>query len=842
MWRTVWRGMLTRKLRLVLSGLAVVLGVGFISGSQIFAQTLERHLTGTVTGGVPEVVVQPDDAEDQTARLSAGRIDEDLVARVAALPQVARAEGEIRVEHVYVLDGSGDPLSPIGAPALGFNYHDLPAADGQDGMTIASGSVPAGPDEVSLDVDTVARGGFSIGQDVTVVTPVDGPREFTLTGSVQTGLPLTGGSTVTVFDTPTAQESLAGGPGQFHRIGLLTDAASSPQQTAEAVTGVLPPGVEARTSAAVVDRAVEEMGGTIATMRMVLLGFAGLSVLVGGFLIVNTFSMLVQQRRQEIALLRTIGARARQVQRLVLGEAALLGALASGVGILAGIGLAAVLMRLFSIIGADLVAMGLVITWPPLVVAFAVGVVSTVLAAWIPARSTSRIAPVEALRAASVQPGPRRARTLLGAVALLLGLLGLVAVITRVSVAPPVAGLGLVLTLVGLVLLAPVLVLPFTGSLGPVASRLLGSVGTLAQRNAERNPRRTGATVAALVVGLALVSTLSVVANSVRSSVSEQLQDGMAADLVVGTPNNSVLPEPLRGQVAGVEGVATVSGASTLPVEVEGSPTTMAAEDRPATITRVEVVEGRLESLDATHVAVDTSRAAELGVGVGDTVAMTSNGTELELTIGAVYQEMPSVVAPWLADKSLAESFGWPAQDIMVGVLLDPGADLGTVRAQLDAQLSAYPLVAAYDTQEFAQLRLVEVDQMAGLVYVLLAVTVLISLLGVVNTLALSVVERHREIGMLRAVGLRRRGVRRLVRVESLVICLAGAVIGVAAGALLGATVHRLIEDTGIVVLDVPWAQLAAFVLVAGIIGMAAAALPARTASRTDVLDAIKAP
>lgn len=839
MWRTVWRGMLARKLRLALSALAVVLGVSFVTGSQIFSQTLGEHLTGTVAGHVPDVVVQPDEVGQTSARVSPATIDDDLVTTVAALPEVGTAVGEVRVEGVFVLDADGDPLSTIGATTLALNHHGLTSDDGVAGMTLTQGRAPAGPDEVALDPSTIERGGFGLGQEVTVVTPVDGPRTFTLTGAVDTGIPLAGGSTVTVLDTPTAQQTLTGQTGQFHRIGLLPAAGSSAQEAAEAVGAVLPTGLEAATGAAVTAAAIEGMSGALATMSLILYGFAAISVVVGGFLIVNTFSMLVQQRRQEIALLRSVGARARQVRRLVLGEAALLGAVASVVGSVVGIGLAAVLVRLFSVIGSDVSAMGLVITAPSLVTGFLVGVLTTVLAAWIPVRGTAGIAPVEALRTAAVVPARHRGRDAVGVLALALGAAALGLVIARVSPDAAVVGAGLLLTLVGMVLLAPHLVRPVAGVLGALLRRTHGAVGTLARRNAERNPRRTGATVAALVVGLALVSAMSVVAHSVRASVAHQLDDSFAADLVIATPNNAVLPAPLLQQVAATDGVELVSGASTLPVEVDGDPMTVAVEDAPATITAVDVVAGRLADLDATHVAVDDARAEQLGVGVGDSVTLTSNGQDLDVTVAAVYREMPSLVAPWLADKALAQALGWPAQDIMVGVVLEPGADLAAVRAGLEAQLDPYPLVGAYDGAEFTQLRTVEVNQVVGLVYVLLALTVLVALLGVVNTLALSVVERQREIGMLRAVGLRRGGVRQLVRLESAIICVAGAVLGVVTGTAAGAAVHRTVEESGIEVLDVPWAQLAAFVLVTAVVGLLAAVLPARMASRTDVLDAI---
>lgn len=838
-WRTVWRGMLARKLRLALSALAVVLGVSFVTGSQIFSQTLGEHLTGTVAGHVPDVVVQPDEAGQTPARVSPAAIDDDLVAAVAALPEVGRAVGEVRVEGVIVLDADGDPLSTIGAATLGLNHHDLPADDGGVGMTLTQGRAPSGSGEVALDPATVERGGFTLGQEVTVVTPVDGPRPFTLTGSLDSGIPLAGGSTITIMDTATAQQTLTGQAGRFHRIGVVPAAGSSAEEAAGAVAAMLPAGLEAATGTAVTEDAIEGMSGALATMSLLLYGFAAVSVVVGGFLIVNTFSMLVQQRRQEIALLRSIGARARQVRRLVLGEAALLGAAASAVGSVVGIGLAAVLVRLFSVIGADVSAMGLVITAPALLTGFVVGVLTTVLAAWIPVRSTAGIAPVEALRTAAVAPARQRGRDVLGVLVLVLGATALGLVIARVSPDAAVVGLGLLLTLVGVVLLAPHLVRPVSGGLGALLRRTHGPVGTLARRNAERNPRRTGATVAALVVGLALVSAMSVVAHSVRSSVAHQLDDSFAADLVIATPHNAVLPAPLLEQVAATDGVELVSGAATLPVEVDGELMTVAVEDAPATITAVDVVEGRLADLDATHVAVDDARAEQLGVGVGDRVVLTSNGQDLDVTVAAVYREMPSLVAPWLADKATAEAFGWPAQDIMVGVLLEPGADLATVRAELEAELDPYPLVGAFDGAEFTQLRTVEVNQVVGLVYVLLALTVLVALLGVVNTLALSVVERQREIGMLRAVGLRRGGVRQLVRLESAIICVAGALLGVATGTAAGAAVHRTVEESGIAVLDVPWATLAAFVVVTTLVGLLAAVLPARMASRTDVLDAI---
>lgn len=835
--RAMWRGLLARKVRLMLSGVAVALGVAFVVAAQIFMATLNQTFVSIVAGTAYEVMVFDGELELEGSQLSAPEFSEDLVDEVGALDEVERAEGTATAEGVYVYVDDEMVGSPM-APTFGFNHHDMPGLSGQ-GTFLVEGSFPEGMDEVALDPESMDRGGIEVGDEVTLITPYGGSRETTVSGVATVDAPSFGGATISIFDTETAQRLLGDREGYFHAIDVQAAAGYAAEDVADAVRGVVPEGAKVQTGEEYVAEQVEELSSSLGFLNIVLFGFALVALGVGTFLIVNTFAMLMAQRRRELALYRAVGARRGQVHRLVMAEALVLGLLASAVGVVAGAGLAMGIIRLFTAVGLDIESAGLELQPAPLLLAFVFGVVVTLVAAWVPVRATSGIAPVEALQVTEVHRGLSRGRVVVGAVLLALGAVLLGLVITRASTAAGVLGAGVLAVAVALILISPVVGRPFVAASGVLLGRLFGRTGSLAALNAQRNPRRTGVTASALMIGLALVTSLTVVAESAESSVKRLVTDTMDADLLVATPANLAIPPQIADSVAEVDGVAEVSGAAMLPLTVDGEDDAFLAEDTPGSISSIDVVEGDIGSLDAEGIAVSDTRAEELGLSLGDEVEVTSNARTLSHEVVAIYRHGAMMLPPWAAGAEFAAAYDWPEQDMMIGVMVEEGADLGAVRDEVAAAAEDFPPAGVYDTEAFGEMRSEQVDQIVGMIYALLVLAVVIALLGVVNTLALSVAERRREMGLLRAVGMRRSTVRLMVRLESSTISMLGAVLGIGSGLLFGIAVQRFAQDQGIMVLSVPWLQLLGYLALAGVVGVLAALWPAWRASRVDVLEAI---
>lgn len=837
MWRAVWRGLKVRKVRLVLSAVAVMLGVAFVVAAQIFMATLNQTFASIVAGTASEVMVTDGDESMEGSQLSAPEFSEEMIAEVEGLAEVERAEGSVLAEGVYVYVDEEMVGSPM-APTFGFNYHDLPGLYGE-GAQLVEGSMPQTVDEVALDPETLDRGDIDIGDEVLVITPYGGQRETTVTGSVTLEAPSFGGATISVFDTESAQRLLGDREGYFHAIDVQAASGYSHQEAAEAIRGVVPDTATVQTGEEYVEEQAEGLSSQLGFLNILLFGFALVALGVGTFLIVNTFAMLIAQRRRELALYRAVGARRGQVQRMVMAEALVLGVLASAVGVLAGIGVALGIIQLFTAIGLDIQAAGLVLQPVSLLLAFGFGVLVTLIAAWVPVRATSGISPVEALQAAEVRRELSWTRVIIGAVLLVLGLGLLGLVLAERSASAAVLGGGVLAVAVALVLISPVLGRPFVAGAGLVWGRLFGRTGSLAALNAQRNPRRTGVTASALMIGLALVTTLSVVAESTRSSVEQLADDTMAADLLVTTPANLTIPPQIAESIADVDGVDEVSAAAMLPLRVAGEDQAFFAEDELGTISPVDVVSGSTDDLDAGSIAVSESRAEELSLSLGDEVEVTSNGRTLSLDVVAIYRSTAITLPSWVGSPELVTAFDWPEQDMFIGLVLDGGAEAETVKDEVSAAAEAFPPAEVYDAEGFGQMRAEQVDQIVGMVYALLVLAVVIALLGVVNTLALSVAERQREMGLLRAVGMRRGTVRNMVRLESVTISLWGAVLGIGAGLLFGVAVQRFSQDQGIMFLAVPWWQLLGYLVLAAVVGVLAAFWPAWRASRTEILTAI---
>ena len=650
------------------------------------------------------------------------------------------------------------------------------------------------------------------------------------------------GVTVTAFDRATAQ-TLLPEPDSFTNVGVRVAEGQTKEEVRDRIAAALPE-YDVATQEEVGEDQAEDLKTVLNFINIFLLVFAGIALFVGSFIILNTFSMLVAQRMRELALLRAVGASRRQVTRSVMVEALVVGLVGSTLGVAVGIGIAYLLRVAFAAFGLELGDAGLVLLPRTIVVAYVVGVLVTLVAAYLPARRAARVPPVAAMRTdVTMQPRSLRLRGLLGGVVMAGGAVALGASFAPDGVAArsQLVGIGAVLLLVGLVMLTPALSRPVIRGLGAVYPRLFGTVGRLGRDNAIRNPRRTAATASALMVGLTLVAAIGVLASSTNASISGVVDRSLGADYIVSDAIGTPFSPEIANSLEDVEGVDTVTRFRYGGAGVDDGTVVVSAADAAGLQDTINLTftEGDAAGLEGRGILLDTGVSDDLGVKVGDGLNVTFQGSgEQSLRIGGVF-EPNQLVGGYLVSTDTLTEFGGDQRDNYVYVDAAEGVDTIELGTRLEEQLADYPNVLLRDQTAFKDEQRGQVNQLLYLIYALLALAIIIAVLGIVNTLALSVIERTREIGLLRAVGMGRRQLRRMVRLESVVIALFGALLGLGLGVLLGVAFQRAIADEGIDVLAVPIGSLVIFLVVAGLVGVLAAVWPARRAARLDVLRAI---
>jgi putative ABC transport system permease protein len=842
MFKATWRSLKAHKARMLLSGLAVVLGVAFVVGTFIFTDTLKGTFDQLFAGEVPDVVVSQELAvggEDGRGTV-VSVVPQEVLDEVAAVPGVRRATGQVQVLGVALLDSEGEPIGGNGPPQLGVSYPEFPDDPALSQVTLVEGRAPSAPGEIAVDLTTAEKAGFTIGDTVQVVT--QGPRiEAPLVGLVRFGVAGSlGGATLTLFEREYAQQTFLG-EDAWTELAASAQEGVSAEQLRDDVRAALGDGWKVSTGQELQDEAADSFATALGFVNTFLLVFAFIALFVGTFLILNTFSMLVARRTKELALLRAIGASKRQITWSVVGEALLLGLLGGVLGIVVGIGVALGLRALLAAFGVELPAGDLVIAPRTVVVGMAVGVLVTVIAAWFPARRASQVPPVAAMRDDVALPARSlRVRAVAGTVLTVLGI-GAVALTVAVPDLPnrlSIFGLGAAALLVGVIVLAPVFSRSLVGVVGAPVVRT-GAIGRLAVRNAQRDRRRTAATATAILIGLALVTAIGVLGASTTKSTDALVDEVITADLIV-QPTSFVPFSPEVGDaIAQVDGVALVSRVRQAPALIEGEEVVVTGVD-PATIGRVQTLGLDSEALAPGGIATDVAAAAAVGAQVGSDVEVTwGSGTSDTLEVRQVY-EPQAAFEGWVVSLETMQGAGLPDVDSFLYVELEEGADLAAVRAELDTVQAAYPTVRIQDQTEFKESITGQINQLLNLVYALLGLSVIIAIFGVVNTLALSIIERTREIGMLRAVGTLRRQVRTMIRWESIVISFFGAVTGVVLGLALGIPLQRLLVDEGITELAIPWTLILIVLVATAIVGVLAAVWPARRAANLDVLAAIR--
>jgi putative ABC transport system permease protein len=842
MFAATLRAMFSHKLRLALTTLSIALGVAFVAGTLILTDTMTLafdQLFGKVSKGTDAVVRQ--EAAYKSANAAHGPIPDTVLDQVRKTDGVRAAEGVVS-GYALMLDKHGQAIhSAPSTPTLGANLPTDKVLSGD--IAVHTGHAPRGPHQVVIDASSAEKHHIALGSAIRIL--FHGPtKQFVVVGTATFGGEKSlGGMTTAFFDTTTAQQ-LLGTPGTFQEIHVsAADRVSQSQLTAQ-LRSVVPDGVEALTGKAVTKETSEDIKEGLKLINGMFLVFAGVALFVGSFIIWNTFTMIVSQRSREIALLRAIGATRRQVMRNLLTEAVLLGVGASFVGIGLGVGVAKGLNALMAAVGFTLPTAAMQIKPGTIWASVLVGTLVTVVASLVPARRATKVLPVEALRESSPgAKGPSKGRAVAGVIlsgvgltALLLGLFA--------GAAPAFIAIGVIGTVLGVTTLAPLAAGPLAAAIGwPL--RLRGVQGDLARQNAMRNPRRTASTAAALMIGLTLVVSVGVFAGALKASLGDTLSESTKADLYLSRA--SVMGDGFSADVAHivsrVPGVKTVSPTSYGEARFAGDGTEFSSVD-PATIedvVKLDMSSGSAKRLGTDGVLVAKSTARAHGWKVGDTVPtqFAATGTNNLHVVGIFDQEGGFLESTYVVSLATQQANAGQVLHSSALIALDDGADAAAVQKRIATAIDEHPDAKVLNQKEFEKDRAGMIDKLLIFVLVMLALAVIIALLGIVNTLALSVFERTRELGLLRAIGMTTPQVRAMVRWESVIISLIGALAGAGLGIGLGVALSKAALSQDIGEIPVPWTNVGMYVVAAAVAGVLAAIGPARSAAKVDVLKAV---
>ncbi len=802
MWQVTWRNLVARKVRLLLSGFAIVLGVAFVAGTLIFTNALGGAFDSIIEGSTADAEVAFVGANDFDSLQDVRTMPASVATDLEALPEVASAHPQNTLQTVFVIGKDGKVVGGNGPPGLAFNYNGAVNIAGDPIITVTEGELPQGPDQVALDVDTAEKAGYQVGDTVKLVTPGAPPTlEATLTGLVEFGSGGLNGATLTIFEDRFMQDRFFDGKDAYTSISLTAADGVSQAQLVKAAQQVLPAGVTARTGDEVVQVNKESLDQILGFLTTFLLVFAGVSLVVGVFLIINTFSILVAQRSRELALLRALGASRRQVIRSVLTEALAVGVVGSTLGLGLGYLLAMGLRLVFGAFGLDLSSASFPLTVTAVVASYVVGMLVTAVAGVLPALRASRIPPMAALRDDVALPETTlRRRVLIGTAMVVLGAGSMVAGFAGGGATGlSLIGLGILLILIGVSASSAVLGRPLIGLFGLLYGRVFGTVGTLATQNSLRNPRRTAATASALMIGLALMSMMSIFGASASASTDAAINKTLTSQFIVSNVVGQAFSTDVARQIGELDGVDSVAALKQAFPRVDGSRTFVAAIDPQqfGAALALPTLQGSLADLGKGTVAVDANEAKSKGLQVGDTFQMEFQAGKVPLRVVAIFAGGNAIGTPYLVTPDTFVAGGLAPLDSLVYVTKAPDAETDTVRAEIEDVLKDLPTVTVKDPEGYAAEQQGQIDQFLNFIYGLLGLSVIIAILGVVNTLSLSVIERTREVGLLRAVGMSRRQLRTMIRLESVVVAVFGAVLGVVMGVVFGVVMVKALRGRG---------------------------------------------
>ena len=850
MFKLTLNSLLARKIRLALTTFAVVLGVSFVSGSFILADSLRA-----VFDKIAIEIAGPDWLQVRGVET----IEEDPFSRPTVPQSVVDQIGS--TEGVYGANGviQGFPrisvgetlIKPLGgAPTLAFNFSEETSE--LSSFEAVEGSAP-GNGEAMVDIDTAAKYDISVG-DVITIRSLQPEEDFTVSGITRWGQDNGGGAVFVLIDTPTAQR-LFNYPDSYLAVTVAAMPGVDKNELANKLTNELPSGFEAVTSEVVANEFSDQFDIFITIFQNALLVFAAVALIVSAFIINNTFAIVLGQRIRELGLLRAVGATGRQIRSSVLTEALLIGVVASLVGVFAGTGIAWSIKALIAQVGdgSGLPDGPLVIATRTWIAAATVGIGVTLLAAISPARRASRIPPIAALRDdLSLWSGNNRRRTVVG---LLLGVGGLLATTfgttSNAGASRQLALLasGALLLFVSISLLSTLIARPAARLLGWPMTRFARASGNLARENASRNPRRTASTASALMVGLALVGMVLVVGTSFKKTFSSALDSSLGAEFFIDTEgrNSWGFSPQLVKEIKEIDGVAIAvgfrGGPGTAQMSVAGASKDVIGtqEEGLGRVLDLSLIEGSYSGLSNDGVLVHEDPAEDLALAVGDVVSATFpvNGKK-DLRVVGIFDD-GSILGNWVIDMSTYETGFDPARqsDLFAAIKLEKGVEVQNIRSQLDAVAANYPEAILQDRTEYQETIEGRIDTLLMTVNALVGFAVIIAVLGIVNTLMLSVFERTREIGLLRAVGMTRRQTRRMIRWEAVIIAVFGGVLGILVGTLLGFIAVQAMPDSFITDFGIPVGNFVIILVMCIIAGVLAAILPARRAARLNILDAI---
>ncbi len=846
MLRLTLKSLWAHKLRLGLTGLAVVLGVAFIAGTFVYTDTIGKAFDGIFEDAFQgvDIVVSAD------SELQFGEgifLPEDEILQLADVDGVEELVPFLQGLGVVILDGEGEPTGGQGPPQFAFSFMETDVETG--GFNLREGAYPLGSDEVVIDAKTASDNNFAIGGLVSVVAPNRSATTYTLVGIASFGeLDNLGGATSALFDLRTLQTIL-------EREGQLTGASIQiiPGADVDVVIAgldpLLPEGARAITGQSAAEEQAAEIQEGLGFFNTFLLSFGFIALFVGTFTIANTFRIIVTQRTRELALLRALGASARQVNRMVLIEALVIGIVASIVGIFAGFGVALLLKIGLEAFGFALPTAPATLQPRTVVLSLIVGIGVTLISALLPARRASRVAPIAALREDLVAP-PRKALTRRAIVGSAVTAFGLLVLFFGLSVSldtgPPeivYVGLGAAVTFIGVSVLSPLIARPVARVIGWPFSKLYGVPGKLAQENAIRSPRRTSATAAALMIGVTLVTLASVMAASIRGTIDEIIGSGIEADVIIRSTSNfdptaSFTPE-LAARATEDDSVQEVSRQQTgVALFIENEAFIIGIEPNYSDFFPVDDSQGNLNP-GPGEIVIDQTIADNNQLPLGSELVLVfeSTGPTSFTVVGtATGDTWTDVIAisqdEWITNYEVES-------DSQVFVRAAPGYTPEEVQTRLTVLAEDVPTAQVQTFEELTSDVEQQINQLLNLITGLLGLAVIIALIGVTNTMTLSVFERTREIGLLRAVGLSRRQTRRMVRSEASIIAVFGAVLGIAIGLFFSWAILQALGDQGFSAFVIPYGTLALWIAATAILGIVFAILPAWRASRLDVLEAI---
>jgi putative ABC transport system permease protein len=841
------RGVAARKLRAFTTWLAIFLGVALVAGTYVLTDTINDSFSDIFSESLKGTDVAVTARQDiQSEEVGPPAFSDRLLARVRQVDGVEAAAGSVFAVGRFV-DTKGDPIGTSFAP----NFISSLLPPRFETLDYVEGRKPRATTEASIDTQTADTGDLEVGDRVRLAGAHEA-KTYDVVGLTKLGETSFGGAGIAQVVLPEAQR-VTDREGQFDQISVAAEDGVSPEELRDRIARVMPPQVQVETGEQAAQRQTDDIAENLSFLRIALLVFAGVSLFVGAFQIFNTFSITVAQRTREFGMLRTLGASRRQILGTVGVEALVLGLLGSAAGMAGGVGFAFGINELFKAVGIDLPNTGTVVALRTVVVSLIVGVLVTVAAALAPALRATRVTPMDALREAELHEARARGRVVT-AVAFTVGLAGLAMMLGGLfggiddsGTAAGLLGGGAALILFGVSLFSPRLVRPLASVTGRPLERLRGLTGRLARENAMRKPGRTATTAAALMIGLALVVFVTIFAEGLNSSIAKTIDESFRGEIVLQNSDGfSPIPRDAVEDARRVDGVSTVSSITYATGELpsDGEDVRVAAID-PSTLGQVLALTFKsgdpsvLAGLGPRDAILDDAFARDRGLAIGDTLRLR---TPLERTAsytvrGTVEGELDLLGKAVLPDSAIRD-FG-RLQPSFALARLEPEASPKEVQREMDTALrDRFPTVEVQNQSQLKDQQEEQVNALLGLVYALLSLAVIVSLFGIVNTLALSIHERTRELGMLRAVGMSRRQVRTMVRYEAVITALIGAILGTVLGVVFAALVSRPLADEGFG-LSYPIPTLVMLLVLAALAGVVAAIGPARRASRLDVLRAL---